>query len=103
MRLVVGGVDLPHIFAGNRMDFCARPGVAGHAATEMVDAAGDRFFLALAQKVDVGDDGAIIGAIQHHGADAGDQPALADAHLRSEEHTSELQSLMPTSYSVFCL
>src|SRR3546814_7931799 len=24
-------------------------------------------------------------------------------HLRSEEHTSELQSLMRTSYSVFCL
>src|SRR3546814_4689133 len=33
-------------------------------------------------------------------------PALADAHLpvqRSEEHTSELQSLMRTSYAVFCL
>src|SRR3546814_1974515 len=30
---------------------------------------------------------------------------LADAghNLRSEEHTSELQSLMRTSYSVFCL
>src|SRR3546814_7947840 len=27
----------------------------------------------------------------------------ADAHLRSEEHTSELQSLMRTSYAVFCL
>src|SRR3546814_2411061 len=25
------------------------------------------------------------------------------AHLRSEEHTSELQSLMRTSYAVFCL
>src|SRR3546814_7273767 len=24
-------------------------------------------------------------------------------HLRSEEHTSELQSLMRTSYAVFCL
>src|SRR3546814_2766516 len=27
---------------------------------------------------------------------------LAD-HVRSEEHTSELQSLMRTSYAVFCL
>src|SRR3546814_7650420 len=27
----------------------------------------------------------------------------ADAHLRSEEHTSELQSLMRISYAVFCL
>src|SRR3546814_951534 len=28
---------------------------------------------------------------------------LAFAHLRSEEHTSELQSLMRISYAVFCL
>src|SRR3546814_8202772 len=28
---------------------------------------------------------------------------LAAAALRSEEHTSELQSLMRTSYAVFCL
>src|SRR3546814_7414962 len=27
----------------------------------------------------------------------------AQKHLRSEEHTSELQSLMRTSYAVFCL
>src|SRR3546814_9078442 len=27
----------------------------------------------------------------------------AASHSRSEEHTSELQSLMPPSYSVFCL
>src|SRR3546814_1986650 len=27
----------------------------------------------------------------------------ADVHLRSEEHTSELQSLMRISYAVFCL
>src|SRR3546814_10563379 len=33
-----------------------------------------------------------------HGADAGGQ-----AGLRSEEHTSELQSLMRISYAVFCL
>src|SRR3546814_6829516 len=29
--------------------------------------------------------------------------ALAHQHLRSEEHTSELQSLMRISYAVFCL
>src|SRR3546814_7320343 len=28
---------------------------------------------------------------------------LAEAHPRSEEHTSELQSLMRISYAVFCL
>src|SRR3546814_4121131 len=31
-------------------------------------------------------------------------PSLTvDEHLRSEEHTSELQSLMRISYAVFCL
>src|SRR3546814_6833172 len=29
--------------------------------------------------------------------------ALAEAKVRSEEHTSELQSLMRISYAVFCL
>src|SRR3546814_10305988 len=28
---------------------------------------------------------------------------LASSHVRSEEHTSELQSLMRISYAVFCL
>src|SRR3546814_3002428 len=30
-------------------------------------------------------------------------PARAEAEKRSEEHTSELQSLMRISYAVFCL
>src|SRR3546814_2116696 len=34
-----------------------------------------------------------------HSADA----AIGDFELRSEEHTSELQSLMRISYAVFCL
>src|SRR3546814_4864118 len=34
---------------------------------------------------------------------AGDTIELAARHLRSEEHTSELQSLMRISYAVFCL
>src|SRR3546814_5851357 len=36
--------------------------------------------------------------------DVGDEAGLLGADLdRSEEHTSELQSLMRTSYAVFCL
>src|SRR3546814_10274971 len=31
------------------------------------------------------------------------EPGALDAWLRSEEHTSELQSLMRISYAVFCL
>src|SRR3546814_1845952 len=35
--------------------------------------------------------------------DVGDLPAVVPAQQRSEEHTSELQSLMRISYAVFCL
>src|SRR3546814_2469380 len=31
------------------------------------------------------------------------RPGVEDHQIRSEEHTSELQSLMRTSYAVFCL
>src|SRR3546814_3014037 len=31
------------------------------------------------------------------------RPARLRAHIRSEEHTSDLQSLMRNSYAVFCL
>src|SRR3546814_8235309 len=59
-----------------------------------------------------------VASIDHHGGNLGDaQPpgirdtlvGMADAVLqghayqRSEEHTSELQSLMRISYAVFCL
>src|SRR3546814_10562648 len=33
----------------------------------------------------------------------GDRPLVVSSLLRSEEHTSELQSLMRISYAVFCL
>src|SRR3546814_1625209 len=33
----------------------------------------------------------------------GDLDILVEVHVRSEEHTSELQSLMRISYAVFCL
>src|SRR3546814_1476356 len=37
------------------------------------------------------------------GADGGGAGGGRHRHLRSEEHTSELQSLMRNSYAVFCL
>src|SRR3546814_9162052 len=39
---------------------------------------------------------------RHRGGDRDDAP-VAFGQLRSEEHTSELQSLMRISYAVFCL
>src|SRR3546814_5495479 len=49
----------------------------------------------------------VAGLFGHRQAFATDQGlvsvALAFQHFRSEEHTSELQSLMRISYAVFCL
>src|SRR3546814_944788 len=39
--------------------------------------------------------------LQHRGGR--ERPQFADGPVRSEEHTSELQSLMRISYAVFCL
>src|SRR3546814_1929416 len=47
-------------------------------------------------------DGKDIGAVEQRLVDAGIISAYA-IHQRSEEHTSELQSLMRISYAVFCL
>src|SRR3546814_7417196 len=43
------------------------------------------------------------GDADQHGDGEGDDPVGAVDHGRSEEHTSELQSLMRISYAVFCL
>src|SRR3546814_4442160 len=43
------------------------------------------------------------GQIVHAGITAGGQHAMQALAGRSEEHTSELQSLMRISYAVFCL
>src|SRR3546814_8115184 len=40
---------------------------------------------------------------RHHDQGFEGQGGRADAEERSEEHTSELQSLMRNSYAVFCL
>src|SRR3546814_6368984 len=40
-----------------------------------------------------------VGGVDH----LAERPAGDRRHVRSEEHTSELQSLMRTSYAVFCL
>src|SRR3546814_10357455 len=44
----------------------------------------------------------ISGSVIRTAAGAGENRVRCGAH-RSEEHTSELQSLMRTSYAVFCL
>src|SRR3546814_3128740 len=39
----------------------------------------------------------------HHRVDLGELAQVGQVQARSEEHTSELQSLMRISYAVFCL
>src|SRR3546814_7281583 len=46
-------------------------------------------------------DSAFVGRVEH--AAAGLRAYLAEPSWRSEEHTSELQSLLRISYAVFCL
>src|SRR3546814_7586574 len=58
----------------------------------------------LPERLFEGDAGAV--ATHHDGAffhRRGHLPTCTAAHGRSEEHTSELQSLMRISYAVFCL
>src|SRR3546814_8894954 len=46
----------------------------------------------------------LIGATAHYvTADLDEGPIIEQDTIRSEEHTSELQSLMRISYAVFCL
>src|SRR3546814_5662808 len=45
----------------------------------------------------------IEGAIASGSYDVGLETLRAESFIRSEEHTSELQSLMRISYAVFCL
>src|SRR3546814_9914200 len=85
---------LPHS-AVERSNRLAR--LAGQAQLALGD---DRH--ARAQVGDVLDD--MRGQDHHHLiTDLGQQVEEAVALLRSEEHTSELQSLMRSSYAVFCL
>src|SRR3546814_8004460 len=44
-----------------------------------------------------------FGSLMAEIVDNGGEATLIEARLRSEEHTSELQSLMRISYAVFCL
>src|SRR3546814_10500297 len=63
--------------------------------------------------VSIGSDGQTVGEVVFNTAMTGYQEILTDpsyreqivtlTYPRSEEHTSELQSLMRTSYAVFCL
>src|SRR3546814_1686756 len=92
-------------------------GPRGHARVEIGGERGERDFAEAREQqrlgvlktgVERGVDGLLdeaagrLGAVAHrHQAGAADR--VIDVTHRSEEHTSELQSLMRISYAVFCL
>src|SRR3546814_7396897 len=47
--------------------------------------------------------GALAAKLQYRLVEGADRGNVPEMRLRSEEHTSELQSLMRISYAVFCL
>src|SRR3546814_2334884 len=58
---------------------------------------------ALFRKAERREDRALQGLLSRRGLSSGFHAAAPRERLRSEEHTSELQSLMRISYAVFCL
>src|SRR3546814_6567355 len=68
-----------------------------------VDSAGNASTIEAHGSVSVGDWSSGKMTIKGGGQVIAARDGYVAANLRSEEHTSELQSLMPTSYAVFCL
>src|SRR3546814_4521252 len=80
-----GGYPILYILDGNAM-------FAGFAEARRIQGFGDRDL-----------DKMIVVGIGHPGEQVYDPRRMEDFTGRSEEHTSELQSLMRISYAVFCL
>src|SRR3546814_9697406 len=107
---VLVGVLLSGIFFASKVRrvFAVRPTLSedGHARTyvftgQIFFASVERFLAAFDFKEVI--DTVTIDVSRAHFWDISAVAALDKAVLRSEEHTSELQSLMRISYAVFCL
>src|SRR3546814_4116295 len=93
--------DLLYQFGGGGRDIVGKPGenpVLGRGP--IVDAR-----MGVARGGDLVRDRRLADQVQapHLGRLDGDRMMMAGQVVRSEEHTSELQSLMRISYAVFCL
>src|SRR3546814_5041582 len=75
--------------------------LVGPAILDLADGEGDRGRLSAPDHLRMGDDVIVVGLDVVLGEARGH--AVGQHFLRSEEHTSELQSLMRISYAVFCL
>ena len=81
MGALISGEDTAQVLARHRMD--RRPGhrIAGDAAAERAQRAGDGIGLALAQEIDLRHDVVALAVEEAHRTDIGDQPAHAGAEL----------------------
>src|SRR3546814_2456728 len=101
-RIIDRDPDLAGLYAGEHGDFFAArldqrmEPLCGSRPIGQGGLAGEQFAFGYAKGVGQRDQ---VAAPRHRPA-AFPRP---DARLRSEEHTSELQSLMRISYAVFCL
>src|SRR3546814_1017646 len=89
----------------SRRGVCCEAGRAGAAAERLVsDILGKQSLHALRCRRDGNDNHGQAGLVRPTaiGGDA-HEGGTVDRDVRSEEHTSELQSLMRISYAVFCL
>ncbi len=77
----IAGVDLLEVLGRGGIDLGAGDGIAGDAALEAVELAGEPLFGAFAEKIDICDDRAADLAVLLLVADIGEQPAVADADL----------------------
>src|SRR3546814_4775270 len=75
-----------------------RPGIRGHGWLRQADPARTLLLRVHRPRPAPGRLRRRSGALRRHGG-----PLLVTGDARSEEHTSELQSLMRISYAVFCL
>jgi hypothetical protein len=84
----IARIDLAKIVRRRGIDQRARNRIAGDAAAEAVDAAGQAFFIAFAKKVDLGRDAARAFRILLLRADRCQKPATTDANLDLATHLS---------------
>ena len=81
MRAVLGGVNLLQVGGGDGKHHAARLRKARHAATELVQLAGQALLVAFAQEIDLRSDPTVLVVEQFQRPDIGDQPRSADPHL----------------------
>src|SRR3546814_1232078 len=62
-----------------------------------------RILQGTAKKLGLAPEKVVVTVDRHANTSAASVPLALDEAVRSEEHTSELQSLMRISYAVFCL